>query len=185
MPTERNGTRISANLHGNGGRQMPLDYRNLFKEMNEAGVDYLLIGGVAVNFYGIPRMTYDLDIMIALHPENISKLLSRMRDWGYKPRVPVNPQDLADERKRESWTREMNRKAFCFYNEREVIGEIDVLIDLPIPYEEFRQRAKAFDLEGTSVPVVSVQDLIDLKRHAGRQQDACDVEYLQAVLEKK
>ena len=36
---------------------MTLDYRTLFKDMNDAGVDYMLIGGVAVNFYGIPRMT--------------------------------------------------------------------------------------------------------------------------------
>ena len=164
---------------------MTLDYRTLFKDMNEAGVDYLLVGGVAVNFYGIPRMTYDLDLMVALNPENISKLLSKLSDWGYKPRAPVDPNGLADEKKRDIWVREKNMKAFSFYHEKEVIGEIDVLIDLPAPYEQFRGRAKVFDVEGTSVPVISVQDLIDLKRRAGRQQDASDVEHLKAVLEKK
>jgi predicted nucleotidyltransferase len=164
---------------------MPLDYRNLFKGMNEAGIDYMLVGGVAVNFYGIPRMTYDLDLMIALNPENILKLLARLNDWGYKPRAPVNPNDLADEKKRAIWIRDKNMKAFSFYHEKEAIGEIDVLIVLPMPYEKFRERAKVFDLEGTSVPVVSVQDLIDLKRRAGRQQDVSDVEHLKAVLEKK
>jgi len=164
---------------------MPLDYRTLFQEMNEAGVDYMLIGGVAVNFYGIPRMTYDLDLMIALNSENILKLLSRLSNWGYKPRAPVNPNDLADEKKRAIWIGEKNMKAFSFYHEKEAIGEIDILIDLPIPYEVFRERAKVFDLEGTSVPVVSVQDLIDLKRRAGRKQDVSDMEHLKAVLEKK
>jgi predicted nucleotidyltransferase len=164
---------------------MTLDYRTLFKDMNEAGVDYMLVGGVAVNFYGIPRMTYDLDLMVNLNPENISKLLSRLSDWGYKPRAPVNPNDLADEKKRAFWIREKNMKAFSFYHEKEAIGEIDVLIDLPVPYEKLRQRAKVFDVEGISVPVISVQDLIDLKRRAGRQQDVSDVEHLMTILEKK
>jgi predicted nucleotidyltransferase len=164
---------------------MTLDYRTLFKDMNEAGIDYLLVGGVAVNFYGIPRMTYDLDLMIALNPENILRLLSRLSDWGYRPRAPVNPNDLADEKTRAIWIREKNMRAFSFYHEKEAIGEIDVLIELPMPYEEFRERAKVFDVEGIGVPVVSVQDLIDLKRRAGRQQDVSDVEHLNAVLKKK
>jgi predicted nucleotidyltransferase len=164
---------------------MTLDYRTIFKDMNEAGVDYMLVGGLAVNFYGIPRMTYDVDLMIALNPENILKLVSRLSDWGYQPRVPVNPKDLADEKKRRIWIREKNMKAFSFYHEKEAIGEIDVLIDLPVPYEELRERAKVFDVEGTRVPVVSVQDLIDLKILAGRQQDLSDAEHLKTVLEEK
>ena len=164
---------------------MPLDYRTLFNEMNEAGIDYMLVGGVAVNFYGIPRMTYDLDLMIALKPENILKLLSKLSDWGYKPRAPVDPNDLADEKKRGIWIREKNMKAFSFYHEKEAIGEIDVLIDSPRPYEVLKKRAKIFDVEGTNVPVISVKDLINLKQRTGRQQDLSDAEHLKTVLEKE
>jgi predicted nucleotidyltransferase len=164
---------------------LPLDYRTLFKDMNEAGVDYMLVGGVAVNFYGIPRMTYDLDLMIALNPRNILKLLSRLGEWGYKPRVPVDSRELADEKKREIWIRERPMKDFSFYHEKEAIGEIDVLIDLPMPYEDLRDRARVFDIEGIQVPVVSVQDLIDLKLRAGWQQDLSDAEHLKTILEKK
>jgi len=153
--------------------------------MNEAGIDYMLVGGMAVNFYGIPRMTYDLDLMIALNPDNILKLVSRLSDWGYQPRAPVNPRDLADEKKRRIWIREKNMKAFSFYHGKEAIGEIDVLIDLSVPYEELRQRAGVFDVEGISVPVVSVEDLIDLKLRAGRQQDLSDAEHLKTILEEK
>jgi predicted nucleotidyltransferase len=164
---------------------MTFDYRTLFKDMNDAGVDYLLIGGVAVNFYGIPRMTYDLDLVIALNSENILKLLARLSDWGYKPRAPVDPRDMTDEQKRAIWIREKNMKAFSFYHEKEAIGEIDVLIDLPIPYEALKERAKVFDIKGTRVPVISLQDLIDLKLRAGRQQDLSDAEHLKTVLEEK
>jgi len=39
---------------------MNLDYKKIFKGLNGAGIDYLVVGGLAVNFHGIPRMTYDL-----------------------------------------------------------------------------------------------------------------------------
>ena len=41
---------------------MNLDYKKIFKGLNSAGIDYLVVGGLAVNFHGIPRMTYDMDI---------------------------------------------------------------------------------------------------------------------------
>ena len=50
---------------------MELDYKAIFKELNEAGIDYLVVGGLAVNFHGIPRMTYDIDLMILPEPGNI------------------------------------------------------------------------------------------------------------------
>jgi len=161
---------------------MALDYRTIFSELNKAKIDYLVVGGLAVNFYGIPRMTYDMDLMIALNSENISKLVSRLTDWGYRPRVPANPKDLIDEKERQTWISEKNMKAFSFFHEKEAIGEIDILIDLPAPYEEFRKRAMLFDLEGTKVPVISIQDLIELKSRAGRQQDLSDVQHLKGIL---
>jgi len=145
----------------------------------------MLVGGLAVNFYGIPRMTYDLDLMFALNRKNILKMVGRLSDWGYRPRAPVNPKDLVDEKKRRIWIREKNMKAFSFYHDKEAVAEIDLFIDLPMPYEELRARARVFDLEGTRVPVVSIQDLIELKLRAGRQQDLSDAEHLKALLEEK
>ena len=48
-----------------------LDYQTIFKKLNQKKIDYLVVGGLAVNFHGIPRMTYDLDLMILLEPNNI------------------------------------------------------------------------------------------------------------------
>lgn len=52
---------------------MELDFQRIFHELNELMIDYLVIGGLAVNFYGIPRLTYDIDLMILLEPDNIKK----------------------------------------------------------------------------------------------------------------
>ena len=80
-----------------------LDYEGIFRGLNQIQVEYIVVGGLAVNFHGIPRMTYDIDLMISLEPKNILKLVSTLTAWGYRPQAPVDPQELADEAKRRSW----------------------------------------------------------------------------------
>src|SRR4030067_1794176 len=163
---------------------MELDFQTIFKEFNGLRIDYLVIGGLAVNFHGVPRMTYDIDLMILLEPENILKLVTKLTRWGYKPKIPVDPRDLADEMKRNSWIFEKGMKALNFYSETLPIGEIDILIDTPILYEELRSRAIRVELQDVKIPTVSIHDLIELKLRAGRKQDLADVEHLKMVLEK-
>ena len=164
---------------------MELDYLAIFKGLNEAGVDYLVIGGLAVNFYGVPRMTYDIDFAMLLDRENLLKAVRKFKDWGYKPRAPVSPEDLADDAIRDSWVRDKNMRAFTFYSESLPIGEIDIVFHLPVPYTELKEKAVCLDVQGVKVPVVSIQDLIRLKLHSGREQDLADVEYLRMILERK
>ena len=164
--------------------EMELDYRIIFKELNKMEIDYLLVGGLAVNFHGVPRLTYDIDLMIWLNPDNILKLVNKLTKWGYKPKVPIDPKDLADEKKRASWMQDKGMKAINFYSENLPIGEIDILFDSPIPYKTLKERAVAFVLEGEKIPIVSINDLIELKLKAGRKQDLSDVEHLKIIVER-
>ena len=166
------------------GWPMELDFQAIFKELNKIGVDYLVVGGLAVNFHGVPRMTYDIDLMILLEQENILKVVTKLTQWGYKPKIPIDPRDLADETKRNSWVQEKGMKALNFYSETLPIGEIDIVIDTPVPYEELRNRAIRVELRDERIPVVSIHDLIQLKLRAGRKQDLADVEHLKMVLER-
>jgi predicted nucleotidyltransferase len=163
---------------------MELDFQTIFKELNGLGIDYLVVGGLAVNFHGVPRMTYDIDLMILLEPENILKLVTKLTQWGYRPKIPIDPRDLADEIKRESWIHEKGMKALNFYSETLPIGEIDIIIDSPIPYEKLKGRAIKVELRDEKIPTVSIHDLIELKLRAGRKQDLADVEHLRMVLER-
>lgn len=137
-----------------------------------------------MNLHGIPRMTYDVDLMILLDPENIMKIVNKLASWGYSPRAPVQPKDLADEKTREVWIKEKNLKAFSFFSEEHPVGEIDLLIDHPIPYKDVRKRAMLLDLGGVGVPVVSIPDLVELKMKSGRKQDVSDVEHLKILMER-
>jgi predicted nucleotidyltransferase len=161
-----------------------LDFKSIFKELNKQKIDYLVVGGLAVNFHGVPRMTYDIDLMILLQSENVSKLVVKLTNWGYRPKVPVDPKELADEAKRNSLIQEKGMKAVNFYSEILPIGEIDIVFDSPIPYSELKSKAVMIEIEGENIPTVSIHDLITLKQKSGRKQDIVDVEYLRMILER-
>jgi hypothetical protein len=101
---------------------MNLNYKKIFKGLNRAGIDYLVVGGLAVNFHGIPRMTYDLNLMLLMESDNILKMVARLTKWGYRPRAPVDPRDLADPTKRESWIVQKGLKAFSFSSPSSPLG---------------------------------------------------------------
>lgn len=163
---------------------MDLDYKTIFKELNALAVDYLVVGGLAVNFHGIPRMTYDIHLMINLQRDNILKLVTKLGQWGDRPKIPTDPKDLADDEKRNSWIHEKGMKALNFCSETLPIGEIDLVIDSPIPFEDLKNRGVKVGIQNEKVPTVSIHDLIKLKLQAGRKQDLSDVEHLRMVLEK-
>lgn len=163
---------------------MELDYKTIFKDLNELNIDYLVVGGLAVNFHGVPRMTYDIDIMILLQTKNILNFVNKLTQWGYKPKIPINPRDLADKSKRDSWIKDKGMKAVNFYSETLSIGEIDIIIDSPISYDKLKSRAITVELKEVKIPTVSIYDLIELKSRAGRKQDLSDVEHLKMVLER-
>ncbi|MGQ9656166.1 MAG: nucleotidyl transferase AbiEii/AbiGii toxin family protein [Thermodesulfobacteriota bacterium] len=158
-----------------------LDYRTIFQLLNDQGIDYLVVGGVAVNIHGVPRMTYDVDLMVSLERENLMRLVALMRRLGYRPRAPVDPEGLADPETRRAWVESKGMKAFTFQSHEETIAEIDVIIEQPIPYAELRSRATQVDIDGVEVPVVSLKDLIALKKCSGRRQDISDVEHLSLI----
>jgi len=165
-------------------KNIDLDYKGIFKELNKLKIDYLVVGGLAVNFHGVPRMTYDIDLMILLKSDNILKLVKRLTQWGYKPKIPIDPEDLADKTKRDSWIHDKGMKALNFYSEKLSIAEIDLVIDSPIPYDKLKNGAVKIEFQWGRIPVVSIRDLIELKQRAGRKQDLADVEHLKLLLEK-
>jgi predicted nucleotidyltransferase len=165
-------------------KKIDLDYKVIFKELNKLGIDYLVVGGLAVNFYGVPRMTYDIDLMILPQSDNILRLVTKLTQWGYKPRIPVDPKDLANEVKRNIWVQNKGMKALNFYSEKLPIGEIDLVFDSPIPYDKLKSRAVKIELQGDRIPVVSISDLIELKQRVGRKQDLADIESLKTIVEK-
>jgi len=68
-------------------------YIDIFRRLNENKVKYIVVGGLAVNFYGIPRMTYDIDLLLDLEEKNLSRFLALLKTWGFKPKMPNEKRD--------------------------------------------------------------------------------------------
>lgn len=158
-----------------------LDYLAIFKKLNEKRIRYIVVGGIAINLYGIPRMTYDIDLLLDLEDKNIEEFLRLLRGWGFKPKVPVNIMDFANSDKRKEWIKNKNMKAFNLVNPEWAISEIDIIIDSPVDYKKGHKRVKNIILHGVSIPVISIDDLIKMKEKADRQQDKADIKYLRKL----
>ena len=162
-----------------------LDYLGIFKELNRRKIKYIVVGGMAVNFHGIPRMTYDIDLVLYLDNSNLKKFLLLMKKWEFKPKVPVDIMDFANKNNREDWIREKNMKAFNLVNTKWAISEIDIVINTPIDYKKAEKNLRYRVIQGISIPVISIADLIKMKQKSNRIQDKEDIKNLKKILYAK
>lgn len=151
-------------------------YREIVRELAARSVRYVVVGGIAVVLHGVPRATFDLDLLVDLAPENVLALVEALEALGYRPRAPVPARDLAIAERRAEWVRGKKMRAFTFWHSRG--GEVDVLLDAPIDYAEAARDRLIVDADGTPVPLASIECLIRLKEAAGREVDRSDVEAL-------
>jgi hypothetical protein len=63
--------------------ELPKDFKEFLRLLRAHGVEYLLIGGWAVGYHGYPRATDDLDVWIAIAPENASRVVEALIDFGF------------------------------------------------------------------------------------------------------
>lgn len=156
-----------------------VSYKSIFQALHRANVRYLVAGGVAVNLHQVIRATMDLDLIVHLERDNVVRFVAVMGELGFIPRVPVKPEDFADEKIRESWIEEKNMVVFSFINPTNPLEVIDVFVREPKPFSdlyEHHQAVKAFEM---TIPVLSLEDLIALKKEAGREKDFYDIKLLE------
>lgn len=156
-------------------------YEEVFRSLNKEEVRYLVVGGIAVNLYGVPRMTADLDIMLALESTNLSKFVSVITELGYKPRAPINPKDLVDPRKRKEWQAEKKAIVFSFTHAAKPYQEIDIFLENPIDFQKAYANKNIIEVSAVDIPLVSLHDLQLIKKKSGRKQDMSDIEALKRI----
>ena len=154
-------------------------YRQIFQALSDAEIRYLVVGGVAVNLHGYRRFTGDIDILLALDEKNLEKMTTLMHEMGYVERLPVALKSLSDRRQVERWVEEKGMTAYSFLSGDQSRINIDILADASLRYSDFASRMVVVDMEeGLHVPVIALDDLLAMKREAGRDQDIVDVKKL-------
>ena len=154
-------------------------FEMIAKALEAEGVRYLIAGGLAVNAHGVLRFTKDLDLVIQLIPENISRAFSALGNLGYRPSVPVTARQFADAEQRREWLEEKGMQVLQFWSDSHRETPVDVFVDEPFSFDEEYERALLKPLYGTvDVRFVSLPTLIKMKREVGRTEDLNDIEQL-------
>ena len=144
-------------------------FEKLLVDLAKAGIDFAVVGGVAVSLNGFVRATDDLDILVSEEPQNIQNLLTRLSQWG------------------EGWARELKAEEFVPQE-----GSIRVMEDFDLDIFvrmrgksllDFKPRLRYLDMIGTRISYLAPEDLIFLKESSWREKDQMDVAALRKIME--
>lgn len=153
-------------------------YFEVLEALYRKKVQYLIVGGLAVNLYGVPRVTQDIDLVISTSRLNIHKLLSVLKNLGYIPRLPVDPNQLTEPDKVKDWVRNKNLKAFSFYHEKDIFRVVDIVLVHPLDFVQSFKNKTTKKVKDVKIYLASIDDLIKTKEKSGRAQDLSDIEML-------
>jgi len=158
---------------------------DLYKSFFDYKVRYLLCGGLAINMYGIPRSTADMDIILDLDETNIRNFLKSVEAFGYQSALPISILELVDETNRRKLREEKGLIAFSFFSSIFSMVTLDVLVDVPVDFDQLWQNKSERKTKDTSIFLVSVEDLVVLKTHSNRLQDRLDIDSLKKIFPEK
>ena len=150
------------------------------REFQRQKVKYVIVGGIAVNLLGSLRNTADMDILVEMNNENLAKIVSILKKRGYSVKQPVDPIGIANEIIRREWIHNKHMKAFNFYKEDE-LKEVDIIIESPVSFKEAQKSALKIKIDDIILPVISIDNLIKMKRNTGRSIDRLDIEELKKI----
>lgn len=138
------------------------DLREFVALLNSRKIKYLLVGGYAVAYHGLPRYTEDIDFLIETSPENASLVATAINDFGFA-NLGLKPDDFLAPENVIQLGRSPNR--------------IDLLTSVTaVSFEEGWKTKVQTELDGLPVWVISKDLLVKNKLATGRRQDLADVE---------
>ena len=151
-------------------------FDELLRKLVDEGVGFVLVGGLALNAWGVVRGTKDVDVVAGPDPANLKRLAAAVVSIG------------GHAQQHEALLGSEISIAAALNAEKQVtfetdLGRLDVLRGLPgmAPYDELRARAGEADVLGVTVAVCSLEDLRAMKRGAGGKRDLADLEDLDAA----
>ena len=152
-----------------------LDLSALLKGLNEAGVEFIIVGGMAAVVQGAPITTFDLDIVHRQTDENIKKLIKFLKSIDAYLRRPDDKLIRPDERD--------------FYSEGHVllttcIGPLDVLavIEKNLGFDDLLPNSVKIQFQGHNVYVLNLETIVALKRESKDPKDQYRLPILEETL---
>lgn len=159
-----------------------MTFVEIFRALQDAGIHYVLVGGLAVNLHGIDRSTFDVDLVLATDRENLGRFIDMAKKRNMVPNIPVSLDALASPEQIERWHNEKGMLAFSLRAPGNDAYVIDILVKPVVPYQELAAGATKSSLMGSPVLIASKEHLIRMKSNTGRIKDREDVEMLKKLL---
>jgi hypothetical protein len=148
-------------------------YEEILRAFQKEKVKYILVGGIAVNLLGSLRSTADMDILIEMSDENIKRVVRILKASGYSVKQPVDPLGLADKETREVLIRKKHLK--------DGLSEVDIIVDTPVDYTDAAKNKLYIKSGDIAIPVISINNLIRMKKNTDRNIDRLDIEELKRI----
>ena len=144
--------------------EFPQDFVEFLKLLNAHNVEYLLVGGFAVAIHGYPRATADMDVWVARNQANAERIVLCLREFGFDT-PDVTPELFEDPDR--------------IVRMGEAPLRIEILMEIDgVNFDDCYSRADEQMVDGSPVPVISLNDLKVNKRASGRPKDRDDLENL-------
>ena len=158
---------------------------DILRSLVDSGVQFVLVGGFAVQLHGFVRATLDLDLVLAMDDENLTRFIDVAKAHGLAPVIPVPIESLKNAAQIDQWHREKGMLAFAL-REPQIAGSvIDVLVRPDVPFDALLQDAVPVVLFDRTVMIASIDKLLVMKRIANRPKDRNDIEALEKIKQGK
>lgn len=145
-------------------------FSGILEDLNEAGVRYVLIGGIALIRHGVVRATRDIDAVFDPDVENVERIKSLAAQWGAtRPDgSPLPGESISSERS---------------IHLRTPGGDLDLVAEKAagVSFDALSSRAEVKKVDGVPAPICSLTDLVAMKRAVGRERDLVDLADLEAA----
>jgi hypothetical protein len=144
--------------------KLPPDFKEFLSLLNSHRVEYLLIGGYAVSYHGYPRATNDIDVWIAVHPDNAARMVTVLHEFGFS---------LA----------EISAELFLKVPSIVRMGYPPMRIEVTtsisgVAFEQCYAERVVDTLDGIKVNIIGLAHLKQNKQASGRFKDLADLENL-------
>ena len=147
------------------------DYKEMLQCLAAEGVEFLLVGAYALAAHGYLRATMDIDLWVKPSPSNADAVLKALRKFG----APVRGLSKADLQRDDT-----------IYQIGVAPRRIDLITGASgLDFDEVYARAQQTEIEGVSIRIPTVGDLIANKRASGRPKDLLDVATLESLADAK
>lgn len=155
---------------------------DLLQSLSDARIQYVLIGGLAVQLHGFLRATFDIDLVLAMTDENLARFIGVARDYGLVPAIPVPIESLANASQIDQRHREKGMLAFSLRETKAGGGVVDVIVRPEVSFEKLIGNAVMGELSGRRIPIASIDDLLTMKHAANRPKDLLDIAALEKIV---